>query len=233
MNTGTIEPGTPPYPPHTPPPAPEGMKWEYRGKGWRSVRSVEYYAVEIQGGEALICHAQGPTSAVPSNYYFEAVPNLEDLKEVARLAELAESRKKVQEVFESPPPFAEILQDSGFVFGKTTLKDVLDANPRDPKGEAAAHKAPLHLLPSFPLHETAHVMQHGAGKYGPWNFRKNPIKASVYRSAMQRHLDQWFDGLEDTDEETSRSHIAHVIASACIVMDAMKHGTLVDDRPRQ
>ena len=49
---------------------------------------------------------------------------------------------------------------------------------------------------------------------------------------MQRHLDQWFDSLEDADEETGRNHLAHVIASACIVMDALKHGTLVDDRPR-
>jgi hypothetical protein len=34
-----------------------------------------------------------------------------------------------------------------------------------------------------------------------------------------------------THQETGRSHLAHVIANACILMDAAKHGTLIDDRP--
>jgi hypothetical protein len=101
----------------------------------------------------------------------------------------------------------------------------------DPKASAAAHKAPLHLIPSFPMHETSYVMHSGGLKYGFWNWRTNEVKCSTYRSAMQRHLDQWFDGLEDADHETKRSHLAHVIASCCILMDAAKHGTLIDDRP--
>jgi hypothetical protein len=102
----------------------------------------------------------------------------------------------------------------------------------DPKGESGSRKAPLHLIPSHPVHETSWVLKLGAEKYGPWNFRQGKICTSTYRSAMQRHLDQWFDGLEDADEESGRSHLAHVIASAMIVMDAGKHGTLEDDRPR-
>ena len=101
----------------------------------------------------------------------------------------------------------------------------------DPKKAAGAVKAPLCMLPSFPLHEASWVLKSGADKYGPWNWRENEVCASTYRSAMQRHLDQWFDELEDVDPETSRSHLAHVIANACILMDAAKHGTLVDDRP--
>ena len=103
--------------------------------------------------------------------------------------------------------------------------------PLDPKGYAGSLKAPLFLLPSFPLHETSWVLKFGAEKYGKFNWRENEVCASTYRSAMQRHLDQWFDGGEDVDEETQRSHLAHVIANACILMDAAKHGTLVDDRP--
>lgn len=106
-----------------------------------------------------------------------------------------------------------------------------EAGAYDPKGESGNLKAPLCLLPSFPLHETAWVFKHGAGKYGRFNWRENKVCASTYRSAMQRHLDQWFDEGEDVDRETMRSHLAHVIASACIVLDAMKHDTLFDDRP--
>ena len=77
--SGKIRPrSTPetPYPAHTPPPAPEGMKWEYRGRGWRSHRCVEYYALEAVGGG--ITHASGPSQGVGSNHYFEAVP-MQDL----------------------------------------------------------------------------------------------------------------------------------------------------------
>ena len=104
-------------------------------------------------------------------------------------------------------------------------------SPLDPKGYAGSLKAPLFLLPSFPLHETSWVLQTGAEKYGQWNWRQNEVCASTYRSAIQRHLDQWFDSGENVDAETQRSHLAHVIANCCILMDAAKHGTLVDDRP--
>lgn len=109
----------------------------------------------------------------------------------------------------------------------------MNQDPCDPKGEAAASKCPLHLVPAHPIHESAWVFACGRDKYGERNWLFNRVKASVYYAAMRRHLDQWFDGLEDQDAETSRSHLAHVIASACIVMDAGKHGSLVDDRPRQ
>lgn len=115
---------------------------------------------------------------------------------------------------------------------RSSRRRLVDPSP-DPKGEAAAAKAPLHLVPSHPMHEAAFVFKLGAEKYGQANWRKNKVAASVYRSAMQRHLDAWFDCLEDADVESGRSHLAHVIASAAIVMDAAKHGTLVDDRPRQ
>lgn len=101
----------------------------------------------------------------------------------------------------------------------------------DPKGSEGAKKAPLHFLPSVALHETSWVLAGGAAKYGPWNWRENKVCMSTYRSAIGRHLDQWFDGREDVDPESQRSHLAHIMASAAILLDAMKHGTLVDDRP--
>lgn len=195
-----------PFPPHVPPAAPEGMKWEYVGTNYHVEYGVviTYYCVRPDFTVSRVYLMDGLTGR-EGYHYFEAVP---------------------------------ILKDSGFwqeVQSKEPWSDGLGGteNPIgiDPKGEAGAKKAPLCLLPSFPLHETSWVLDSGRRKYGIFNWRSNKVCASTYRSAMQRHLDQWFDGLEDADAETSRSHLAHVIASACIVMDAAKHGTLVDDRP--
>jgi Domain of unknown function (DUF5664) len=104
------------------------------------------------------------------------------------------------------------------------------APPLDPKGEAAETKCPLQLLPIGPQHETAWVFKLGAEKYGLRNWRTNQVCASTYYGAMRRHMDQWFQGA-DLDDESKRHHLAHLIASAMIVMDAAQHGTLEDDRP--
>lgn len=105
------------------------------------------------------------------------------------------------------------------------------ADPQaDPKGAAGKLKCPLQLLPSAPQQQTAWVFRHGADKYGEYNWRKNNVIASTYMGAMRRHLEAWYSG-EDEDEESGKDHLAHVIASAMILMDAKSHGTLIDDRP--
>lgn len=106
----------------------------------------------------------------------------------------------------------------------------------DPKGEAGKAKAPLYLLPPEALRQAAWAHSLGAVKYGPANWRSNKVKASTYISAMMRHIAAYLDG-EDHDAETSAhagqpvSHLANVIASANILIDAKKNGTLEDDRP--
>lgn len=106
----------------------------------------------------------------------------------------------------------------------------------DPKGEAGKAKAPLYLLPPEALRQASWAHSLGAKKYGPANWRSNKVKASTYISAMMRHLAAYLDG-EDHDAETSAhagqpvSHLANVIASANILIDAKKNGTLEDDRP--
>lgn len=101
--------------------------------------------------------------------------------------------------------------------------------PTDPKGEAGKLKCPLWLIPSHPMEEAAWIHGLGAEKYGPWNWRDTKVAASVYVSAILRHLNAWRSG-EDLDPESGRSHLAHIIAGCNIVMDAEKHGNLIDDR---
>lgn len=102
----------------------------------------------------------------------------------------------------------------------------------DPKKKAGDLKAPLHILPTVALRETAHVLKLGADKYGVYNWREpDGIKATTYTAAMMRHLLQYTDG-EDVDEESGRSHLAHIMATCSILLDAERVGNLIDDRPK-
>lgn len=100
----------------------------------------------------------------------------------------------------------------------------------DPKGEAGSKKTPLQLLPPSALAAAAWAHKLGADKYGAWNWRENKVCSSTYIGAIKRHLDAWIDG-EDVDPESKVTHLAHIIASCNILIDAEKFGTLVDDRP--
>jgi len=100
----------------------------------------------------------------------------------------------------------------------------------NPKDAIGARKPPLHLIPASAEIAEAVVMALGAKKYGPFNWRKANIRASIYVSAARRHLAQWFDG-EDFDEESEASHIAHARACLGILFDAMATGHWIDDRP--
>ncbi len=109
----------------------------------------------------------------------------------------------------------------------------------DPKASAAAGKTRLDLLPPAASKACADALFFGAfragkdGKgYGPWNWRKSDgIALSTYVAAMKRHLDDLMDG-EDCAPDSSVHHLGHIMAGAAIVLDAMKHGKLIDDRVR-
>lgn len=101
------------------------------------------------------------------------------------------------------------------------------ANPKDAAGCA---KTPFHLVPESATRLEAEVMRLGAIKYGPYNWRKTRVNASVYISALRRHMALWFDG-EDYDPESGLSHLAHARANLGILLDAQECETLNDDRP--
>lgn len=104
-------------------------------------------------------------------------------------------------------------------------------HPNDPKREAGATKTPLGLIPPVAMEEQAWVHKLGADKYGAWNWRETQVLASTYINATLRHLNSWRSG-EDIDPESGRSHLGHIMANAAILLDAMKYGTLDDDRPK-
>lgn len=102
----------------------------------------------------------------------------------------------------------------------------------NPKDIAARERCPLHLIPSIAETEIAWVLGDGAAKYGQFNWRAEKISLLNYLGAMRRHINRILDG-EDSDSESGLLHLAHVAATACIVMDAMEHDCMIDDRPNK
>lgn len=102
----------------------------------------------------------------------------------------------------------------------------------NPKDLCGMKKPPLTLIPTSSLIFLSRVMELGAKKYTPANWRnpKTPVRMTVYLDAAWRHLLQILDG-DDNDAESNQPHAAHAMACFAILLDAQACGTLVDDRP--
>lgn len=107
----------------------------------------------------------------------------------------------------------------------------LNAPDSNPKSKYGIKKPSMHLVPSTALLYLAKVMALGAAKYNAYNWRQDPVSATIYVSAAMRHIFQWLDG-EDLDPESGAPHLAHAMACFAIVLDAKVNGTLIDDRPK-
>jgi hypothetical protein len=103
----------------------------------------------------------------------------------------------------------------------------LDNNP---KARLGALKVPTHFVPPIAQLHLATAMADGARKYGPFNWREEPVSATTYKSAIDRHLAAWFDG-EDTAKDSKCHHLAHVMACCALILDSEALGILNDDRP--
>lgn len=102
--------------------------------------------------------------------------------------------------------------------------------PGNPKDAIGSKKPDLSLIPPAGMLFEAQAMMDGARKYGPYNWRSNPVKARVYIAAAMRHLQQLLDG-EDFDPVSGVHHIGHARACLGIYADAVTTNNLIDDRP--
>lgn len=101
---------------------------------------------------------------------------------------------------------------------------------QNPKDLAASARAPLDLVPPTLVAMASLAFCEGAAKYGAYNWRRTPVRASVYVAALQRHMSRWHSG-EDTDPSTGVPHLASAVACLGILIDAQIARTLIDDRP--
>ena len=102
----------------------------------------------------------------------------------------------------------------------------------NPKDRAGATKVDITVLPPIGVVKTAFAMMDGVSKYGPFNWRVEPVQARTYIAAAQRHLLDWLDGEENAPDSMAH-HLAHAAACCFILMDAQEQMKLVDDRPVQ
>lgn len=105
-----------------------------------------------------------------------------------------------------------------------------DSKATNPKDAIGSTKLPLHLVPASLKVFAALAFTEGAAKYGAFNWRVAGVRASIYKSALERHLEKWWNG-EDVDPATGVHHLASVLACAGIILDADLVGKLTDDRP--
>jgi hypothetical protein len=99
----------------------------------------------------------------------------------------------------------------------------------NPKTLVALSKPRLSDVPPVALFALGAAMSDGASKYGRYNYRDTSVTASVFYDAMQRHLCAWYSG-ENYAEDSKVNHLAHIMASCAILLDAELHSVLNDDR---
>lgn len=109
-------------------------------------------------------------------------------------------------------------------------------NPKDAIGRLKQNI--LSVIPPASIIHEARAMTFGAFHagsagtgYGPFNWREQPIEATIYLDAIMRHLLAFIDG-EDVADDSKVHHLAHVKAGCGIILDALENGTLIDDRPK-
>lgn len=89
-------------------------------------------------------------------------------------------------------------------------------------------KPDLSLIPKIALEAAAKAFQVGEKKYGRYNFYKGH-RASQLVAAMIRHATAWMDG-EELDPVDGQPHLGSVIATAAMILQQQKLGTLKDNR---
>lgn len=99
----------------------------------------------------------------------------------------------------------------------------------NPKDKVGSKKAPLRYVPPALALGAAEAMLIGADKYGPMNWREQPVSLMTYIEAIERHIAALKDG-QDEAEDTGIHHMKHIAAGAGIVLDALAGDTLLDDR---
>lgn len=104
---------------------------------------------------------------------------------------------------------------------------VKQTNPKDAIGMT---KVPMHLVSGIVKVYQAIAHYLGNIKYGAWNYRRMGARASVYKAALDRHMDAWWEG-EDLDPVDGTPHLANALACINILIECSERGNMVDDRP--
>lgn len=81
-----------------------------------------------------------------------------------------------------------------------------------------AQKPRMSLIPNSTLAEVVKVLEFGAEKYSPDNWKHVDGARTRYFDAAQRHIMTWWDNDNQTDHESGRHHLAHAICCLLFLM---------------
>lgn len=84
------------------------------------------------------------------------------------------------------------------------------------------------LVPQSALIPMVRVLEYGTTKYEAFNWTKGLSITEICES-MKRHLDAFMEG-ENTDKESSLSHIGHIQCNALFLSWMMENRPDLDDR---
>lgn len=99
----------------------------------------------------------------------------------------------------------------------------------NPKHATGSNKVSITSVPPIAILHEACALMSGTWKYGVYNWREEPVQARIYLDACFRHLYAWMEG-EEYAEDSGVHHLGHARACLAILLDAMEHDRLVDDR---
>lgn len=106
----------------------------------------------------------------------------------------------------------------------------MSLKPSNPKSNVGATKVPLHLVSGVVKAYLAVAFHLGWTKYGAWNYRVTGVSASTYKSALDRHMDRFWEG-EWLDPVDGTPHLANALACIAILIEGFVLGNITDDRP--
>lgn len=89
-------------------------------------------------------------------------------------------------------------------------------------------KLPWHLVDFQALEPMVRVLEYGASKYDPHNWKQGMPHAEI-ADCLLRHLFAWIHG-EDNDQESGLSHLGHVLCNAMFLTYNVKHHPELDNR---
>jgi hypothetical protein len=107
------------------------------------------------------------------------------------------------------------------------------AKPSNPKDAVSYKKIPLmSVVPTSAIVGIALGMTEGALKYSRHNYRVVGVRTSVYVDACDRHLKAFWEGQNlDPDSKIGLHHLEKLLASGAVLLDSIKRGNWIDDRP--
>jgi hypothetical protein len=103
-----------------------------------------------------------------------------------------------------------------------------DGNPKTQFGVVKPRDT---YTPPIPYLEYSLAHLQGALKYGPFNWRDDPVTMSTYLDAAISHINKFRAG-QDRATDTDIHELGHAMTCLSIVIDAQAYGTITDDRWR-